>query len=202
MQTTTKHVRGALAGEEEDLGWVIQRFSPFLEVQVRLRIGGRGTPEDVEDLVADVWVITLRRLQDLRPREGRYTPALAKFLGTTALRVSNSFLRRMILRGSSRGREAPESRELPLQRTTRSILGRLANDELVARIRAYLERMPAEKRDVLVLRLLEDRTNPEIADLLKLRPNTVAVRYRRALEELRRALPEVYPVVKRRPSAG
>ncbi len=53
----------------------------------------------------------------------------------------------------------------------------------------WLDELSADKRDVLVLRLMEHRTNAEIAEILGLQPNTVAVRYRRALEELRQRLP-------------
>jgi DNA-directed RNA polymerase specialized sigma24 family protein len=42
---------------------------------------------------------------------------------------------------------------------------------------------------VLVLRLIEQRSNVEIAKMLGVPRNTIAVRYRRALEKLRSALP-------------
>ena len=91
MKATTAHVRRAIDGDEEALGWLIQRFTPFLEVQIQIRVGGRGSSQDVEDMVADVWVVALQRMRDIRPREGRYTPALAKFLGSTAIRTANGF---------------------------------------------------------------------------------------------------------------
>ena len=59
----------------------------------------------------------------------------------------------------------------------RSILGRC------------LERLPENQREVLILRLLEQRSNSEIGAILQVQPNTIAVRYRRALAELARILP-------------
>lgn len=65
---------------------------------------------------------------------------------------------------------------------------RLAREH--AALVAVDEELGEEKRQVLVLRLMKHRTNLEIAELLELEPNTVAVRYRRALDELRALLPE------------
>ena len=56
--------------------------------------------------------------------------------------------------------------------------------------------MTADKCDVLVLRLLEQKDNQEIARVPGIRANTVAARYRRALEELRRCVPDVYREVR------
>jgi RNA polymerase sigma factor (sigma-70 family) len=61
--------------------------------------------------------------------------------------------------------------------------------EVRDKIRRCLEELTPAKRDVLVLRIMEQRTNQEIAEILGLEPNTVAVRYKRALEDLRTLLP-------------
>lgn len=52
-----------------------------------------------------------------------------------------------------------------------------------------LDLLPEDQRNVLVLRLMEHRSNQEIGELLGLPANTIAVRYRRALEALRERLP-------------
>jgi RNA polymerase sigma-70 factor (ECF subfamily) len=76
---------------------------------------------------------------------------------------------------------------------TRGIVTSLAERELTRIIRDCLQRLPADKREVLVLRLLEGKSNEEIASILKLEANTIAARYRRAVEELRSKLPpEIY----------
>jgi len=192
MPATTHYVRRAVEGEHDGLAWVVERFSPFVEAQVRIRLGGRGSPSDVEDLVADVWTVALRRMADLAERDGRVTPVLVRFLGSTTLRCCNNHLRRLIhrARGQSLDGEDPAARR---SSESHGVVTRLAERELARRVRECLERMGPEKRQVLVLRLLEQRTNVEIAAILGLQPNTVAVRYRRALTELRESLPrEVY----------
>ncbi len=51
-----------------------------------------------------------------------------------------------------------------------------------------LEKLPAEQREVIVLKIWSEYTFEEIAGLLELSPNTVAGRYRYGLEKLRACL--------------
>src|SRR5262249_46239527 len=61
--------------------------------------------------------------------------------------------------------------------------------EISARIGAALDSLAEDKVEILVLRLLEQRTNAAIAGMLGIPRTTIAARYRRALEALRVALP-------------
>lgn len=51
-----------------------------------------------------------------------------------------------------------------------------------------LARLPAEQREVIVLKIWHEHTHEEIGRLLELSPNTVAGRYRYGLQKLRHAL--------------
>lgn len=191
---TTLHVRRAIQGNGESLGWIFERFTPFVEAQVRMRLGVAAGRSEVEDIVADTWVVTLQKLRQLTPRDGRFAPVLLRFLGTTAVRICNSQLRRMI---QARKREAPPadgaSAPDPLADLARQTLGvatRIGRNETVDAVRGALESLDDDKRTLLILRLVEGRTNQEIAELLRQKRNTIAVRYRRALEALRSALPK------------
>jgi RNA polymerase sigma factor (sigma-70 family) len=187
VQTTTHHVRQAVAGNDASLAWVLERLTPFVEAHIRFRIGGRGNAHDVEDLVADTWAVTLERLGDLRPREERLTPVLLAFLGRTALFNANNFLRRALI--GNHGNATGSPRLSNLAERTRSTLGDVVDRELTVLLRTCLARLARDKREVLVLRLLEGKTNQEIAAVLGIPANTVAVRYRRAIEELRAKVP-------------
>lgn len=196
MHETTLHVRRALAGDATELAWVIERFTPFVEAQIRIRLNGNGRTHDVEDLVSQVWITMLRRLADIVPRDRHYTPVFSKFLGTTALLEANNFLRRLASEPAPLERDPSQPHASVLARETRGIVTSLAEREIYLRVRRCLDGMSADKRDVLVLRLLEHKDNKEIARVLGLKPNTVAARYRRALEELRRCVPDVYREVR------
>ena len=53
-----------------------------------------------------------------------------------------------------------------------------------------LAKLPAEQREVIVLKIWHQHTFEEIAELLQLSPNTVAGRYRYGLQKLRACLKE------------
>jgi len=189
---TSIHVQRAIGGDRESAAWVISHFQPLVEAQVRLRLGRNGGHEDVEDLVEDLWLVTLRRLPELRPRNGRYAPVLIRFLGTSALQLCNNFLRRRIRHGKGDApRDRKERSPVPddFARESRGVLSRAVLSDLCAKIERCLAGLEPAKRDVLVLRIMEQRTNQEIAEILRIEPNTVAVRYKRALEDVRERLP-------------
>jgi RNA polymerase sigma-70 factor (ECF subfamily) len=52
-------------------------------------------------------------------------------------------------------------------------------------IQQYLDELPAERREVLVLKYLLDQSVEGIAETLKLSPNTVKYRLKQALEQMR-----------------
>ncbi len=194
---TSIHVQRAVQGEGESVAWVVAHFQPLVEAQIRLRLGRHSTPEDVEDLVAELWLVVLRRLSELHPREGRYAPVLVRFLGTTGLQLCNNFLRKRIRRGRHvaaaqprMGNDSNDASEFDrLGRDTAGVISQIFLLEVRDQIRRSLEELTPAKRDVLVLRIMEQRTNQEIAEILKIEPNTVAARYRRALEDMRKHLP-------------
>ena len=191
---TSIHVVRAIAGDHDSVGWLITHFRGLVEAQVRMRLRGHGRPQDVEDLAADVWVIALQRLPDLLPRGQRHAPVLVRFLGTTVLGVCNNFLRSHARQAGHlpRAAAADGTAADPLDQLaerTRGVVSRVLQREHGSLVDRCLRELPADKRDVLVLRLMEHRDNREIGALLGLPPNTVAVRYRRALEELRARLP-------------
>jgi RNA polymerase sigma-70 factor (ECF subfamily) len=63
-----------------------------------------------------------------------------------------------------------------------------AQREIAIDIDRALRRLPAEQREVILLKLSEDLTFREIAELLGLPRATAASRYRLALERLRSIL--------------
>ena len=194
---TSLHVRRAVGGSDESLGWLVDHLDPLLRAQVRLRLGPRARNEaDVEDVVAEVWTVALTRVQDIRPRAGRFAPVFVAFLGTTASNVCNALLRRAIRARTGAGGastddlgDTPDAEIERLAARTRGVLTRVEQRDVREAVEEALGRLGEAKREVLVLRLLEQRTNAEIAERQGVPANTIAVRYRRALEELRERLP-------------
>ena len=189
---TSIQVRRAVRGERDALGWLVGHLDPLLRAQVRMRLGVRNHA-DVEDVVAEVWAIVLQRLDDLRPRDGRFAPTFIAFLSTTALNLCNAQLRRRARALASGVDPVGEtSRAGAIERLadpTRGVVTRVDGRDVRELIEEVLQRMSADRRDVLALRLLDQRSNRAVAEQLGVPPNTVAVRYRRALLEMRERLP-------------
>ena len=183
MQPTTIHVRQAKAGDPDSLAWLIERFSPLLLAQARFRMRDRNLGQDPEDLVQDVWSVTLPQLPELGDRAGRETPVLVRFLATTLLYRFNELLRRKIR--IRQGHVGEPSRPLELPDSTQGALTRAAASDEHRRILAAIDELPEVDREVVVLRAIEQVDNAEVAALLDQTPNAVSLRYNRALGKLR-----------------
>jgi RNA polymerase sigma factor (sigma-70 family) len=187
---TSLHVRGAIAGAAGSVEWIVARFTPLLRAQAAHRLDGPlRRVVDPEDLVQDVWTRALPRLPDLEPRDGRFTPVLVRFLATTLLNRVNNLLQRQL---RADGRNTPAGAD-PLPSTlsaeaTQALNGVLRAERTDA-VHAAIEALEPEDRVIVILRGIEQHPLSEVAVILSLVPNTVSVRYRRALEKLRRALP-------------
>jgi len=65
--------------------------------------------------------------------------------------------------------------------------------ELAEELQTALARLPQEQREIVVLKVYRDKTFREIAGLLRLSLNTVASRYRYAMDKLRDLLKDTEP---------
>ncbi len=193
-ETTTLHFRRAADGAAESLGWLVERFDPFLYAAARHRLKGAVRRAcDPEDLVSEVWAVALRRLRaDGPPLD---TPTFLAFLSTTLRNILNNVLRKHLRRRQS---DAPPAEvegtataagfdRMPADIT--SVTTRMRVSELRTRLWAALEELDAADRDVVILRGIEQIPNREVAMLLNLAPGTLSVRFHRAIEKLRLRLP-------------
>ena len=182
---TTLHVQRARGGDPQSLGWLVSRFTPLLLAQARHRMGPELRAKfEPDDVVNDVWATVLPRLPELSQRDGRSTPVLLSFLATTLLRHTNSLLRRR-----ARG-ETPELEAIAaLSEETRGPLTRAVQVETEGIALAALNDLGERDREIVLLRVLEQHSNQDVADLLGIEPTTAAQAFRRALEKLRNKLP-------------
>lgn len=131
---------------------------------------------DAEDVVQEAFVRFWRHQRKL----GGEPEAL---LFTSLRRAAVDLARRNTRRGA---RE--ERAEGGLENTDALFETPLAGDDRRQEIEAALRRLPAEQREVLVLKIWGERTFEQIATQLEISPNTAASRYRYALGALRQAL--------------
>lgn len=190
---TSIHVRQAAAGDADSLNWIVRRFTPALLAQAAHRLGPRlRNLYDPDDVVGDVWAIALPRLAGLPAREGRFTPVLMKFLSTAVLnRINNLVQKHIQARREGRDVADPENDPLAALPTERSgALTHILRGENHGLVLAILDELGDEDRAIVVMRAVEQRPATEVADELGLLPNTLTVKYRRALDKLRERLPD------------
>lgn len=194
MAMTSMHIARAHDGDDTSSAWLVARFSPFLELQAGYRLGenlrrliGPG------DLVNEVWLATLPRLGDLIPRDGRWTPVLLKFLATVLLNKVNKMLTRQARERSRRRDLTGEGTGVePLDRfpsPVTSVAREAERDEVGLLVRGALQELDPQEQEILVLFGIEQLPNQDIARRLGVKPSTASMRYRRALDKLKRVLP-------------
>lgn len=197
---TTIQVRGAAGGDATCLDWLVRHLTPWLLAAARYRLGPRLRAIcDPEDVVADVWTVTLPRLGELAAREGRVTPVLLKFMSTTLLHRVNRLLERHVFGKPpmvSPGAFATDASGAGLdqiQDLATAVISRAVRSERRTAVLAAIEALSDDDREILILRGIEQQPLAAVAAELELEPGTVAVRFHRALKRLRAALPD--PVV-------
>ncbi|MBL8897264.1 MAG: sigma-70 family RNA polymerase sigma factor [Planctomycetes bacterium] len=174
------------------MSWIIERFHPVLRAHAQACLGAQlGRHLDPEDLVQEVWAITLPRLGQLEPREGRLTPVLARFLSTVMVRLANRLLQKHIQRRGEHldlALDGDHSAFAALAQPTRGLLTRLLHSERDQALRSLLDALEGEERQLLLLRAFEQRSTQEVAAILGVAPGTVDTRYSRLRARLREQL--------------
>jgi RNA polymerase sigma-70 factor (ECF subfamily) len=133
-----------------------------------------GSRYDAEDVLQAVFVRMVRKRRHL---------ARAKSLGAYIFRIARneaaSFLR---LRRRNRSLGPMVELWLALAETN------AGREELAEHLQAALTKLPQSQREVVVLKVYQDKTFQEIGELLDVSVNTAASRYRYAIERLRTLL--------------
>lgn len=150
--------------------WV--EYSPAVAAFLR----ARGSDEP-DDLTSEVFLTVFDQLGHFTGGEA----AFRSFVFTIAYRRLVDELRRR----SRRGRTEEWVDELDPRRSPSA--EEQALDEIAdASARALLDGLPADQRNVMVLRIIADLTVEQVAQVLGKRPGAVKALQRRALESLRR----------------
>ena len=163
----------ASAGDDAAFAELVERYSPRLRYFLRKLL---SSADSADDALQDVWLDVLRNLPRLNdPR------ALRAWLYRIARDRAFAGLRRM------------RREEQPLDES--QIADNAAEDgeyspEVAAQIHAALDRLPAEQREVLVLRFLEEMSYEEIARVVGCQLGTVRSRIHYGKRALRKALDE------------
>lgn len=134
-----------------------------------------GNASEAEDAVQELFVSLVRSRDRLRHVE--HLPAY--------LFVS---LRRLLARWSANARRERARQVTEAEPAAATAAAAVPTNELREELDAALAELPAEQREVVVLKLDAELTWQAIGHVLGISPNTAASRYRYALEKLRATL--------------
>jgi RNA polymerase sigma-70 factor (ECF subfamily) len=174
-------IRRAMAGDVDAYGSLVRNYQ-----QKILNLAGRmvGRRDIAEDLVQEVFIKAFRKLGSFRFESSFYT-----WLYTIALNTCRNYYRKRV----------PETidvnDEMNAAVVERASPGEAADEVIYRRqraeiIRAAIDRLAPEQKEVIVLCDLEGLGYQEIADLLGIPIGTVRSRIFRARFNLRGLLPE------------
>ncbi|MCK5945432.1 MAG: sigma-70 family RNA polymerase sigma factor, partial [Planctomycetes bacterium] len=159
--------------------------------QARYRLRGElGRLSEPADIVQDVWLRVLPRLDELTP-EQRFTPVLVSYLSRAVLFQINNVMRTALRRRARGSAAAPDDGDWCEAFDERTgVVSAAVRSERRDAVSAAIEALGEEDREVVVLRAIEQHPNQVAAGMLGVDPGTLAVRYHRALKKLRDELPD------------
>ena len=160
-------VEAVRRGDREAFGQLYDLYAPMVHGILLARVPYR----EVDDLVQDVFLVALRRLDTLRDN-----PAFGGWLAMITRNRAIDFHRR-----------TRETEELPEDMPQQSHAEREAEEE-AGRTIEVIRSLPEAYRETLILRLVEGMTGPEIAARTNLTPASVRVKLHRGMKILREKL--------------
>lgn len=191
LDRTTRHVREALAGNIEALSWVVGHFTPGLMFRAHQLLASGTVGIEPQDLVHETWVVAIEKLPRIEPRDGRATPPLLRFLSQTLTNRYMTEQARAVRRHlamaevESGGADRPGGPD-----DARQVLRGVCTQEVSAVVRNAIAGLGEIEREVLVLRAFEQRPAREVAESVGRSEAAVHKIYQRALDTMRRALPD------------
>ena len=141
-----------------------------------------GWPDDVDDVVQDVFLAAWRHRRKFRGDGGEH--ALAAWLNAITVNRCRTVRRRRLMRWARRKQLQTQSVEAPTPSADASAM----DEETSAVVRDAVRRLPARDREVLVLHYLEQTPIGELGPMLGLSRGAVDVRLHRARKRLRQKL--------------
>ena len=186
----------ARGGDAASLGKLLEQYRPYMMLMARLEIGRRLQGKaDPADLVQDVFLEASRHFPSFRGRtEPEFTAWLRQILATSIARLLRHYL-------GTQARDVRLERHLAedLDRSSAAIPAglvaqqsspsqRASQREQAVILAEALERLPADYREVLVLRHLEGLTFPTIAQRMGRTLDSVEKLWVRALPKLKQLL--------------
>lgn len=174
--TDEQIVQRTVQGEIEAFGVLVRRWEKKV-YGLALRMLGHN--EDARDVSQEIFLTVYRNLAKFRG-ESRFSSWLYRI----ALNCCHNRLR------ERNGNFIPIDEATAIQ-TEDAVVGRIETKQTVRRVRAALRAIPAEMRQVIVMKEYEGLTFNEIAEILNIPVSTAKTRLYTGLDQLRKRLTAV-----------
>jgi RNA polymerase sigma-70 factor (ECF subfamily) len=174
----------SFGGDIEPWRRCYQQMSARLLLYARqvLYSGGASFEADAEDAVQTAFVRFWKRYPDAREDQYGLLFAAVRSVSLDMLRSSH----RRIRREGVYSVEVQDFRDTAAPKAAGGAWFVESSDPASLPVQQALERLPAEQREVVVLKIWGELTFAQIAETLEISPNTAASRYRLALGALRK----------------
>jgi RNA polymerase sigma-70 factor (ECF subfamily) len=174
-------VNAARNGDRAAFGRLYERYAQMVHGILLTRV----PLSEVDDLVQDVFLLALPRLEDLRDI-ARFGPWLAAITRNRAHDYHRQSRTAIELTGHVSAEEAEGRATSGLEEAEAAV------------VLAIIRGLSESYRETLILRLVEGMTGPEIAARTGLSPGSVRVNLHRGMEQLRKKLSQVSTASRKR----
>ena len=187
--SSTAVLREALAGSDEALDSLYERFGPRLLAFIRMKMG-RALRARLEsrDILQATFLKSFQHLDDFEGSDGRSLLGWMMRIAEHEIRDRADFHGRQ-QRDAKREEDVAEHHQLAAR--TRSALSRLILDQQAERIERALDTLTEGHRHVIMLRTFEELSFPEIATILGKSEDACRMQYGRAMTALTLAISRV-----------
>jgi RNA polymerase sigma-70 factor (ECF subfamily) len=192
---TRRLLERARTGDRDAFEELFRRHRPFVRQVIDLRLDDRLRARvDPSDIVQETQMEAFRKLPDYLERESMPFRLWLRHTAYDRLLMTQRHHLGARRRSVERELQLPESSSFSL---AGQFLARgstpsqqLSRRELVEKVRQVMNQLVEADREILIMRNLEQLSNQEVAQVLKIMPATASQRYGRAILRLRQLLIE------------
>ena len=179
--TTMALALGAQRLDRESCAALFERLSPAIHTWATLRLPrGAWRPIEPEEVVQEVWVRALDRIQTFDPQKGSFRMWMFGIAGRSMLDLLRKASRTRAVGESKDGSQAMQ--DVPAHCTTAS--RRLVRDESLGRVIDKLLLLSSDEKRLLIYRGLEGLPHEVVAERMGLSPEAAGKRWQRLRDRL------------------
>ena len=165
-------------GDTQAENELFYRYAEEIKLMVRTRLKVKVSLDNQEDIVSEILHASLVSL-----RNKQYDPSLGKGLGAYIAGIAFKIIGQYF-RSKDKEKKIQHSLQQESHENHKNVLNHLIEKERDQKLRSYLSRLKPKYKEILLLRIYENRSIQEIADFLKLDRRRVSERIHYAFKLL------------------